>query len=68
MLLHLKQIEIWGFQGESQELEIVEFFLMYAEVLQKMTIHVQESSQIMMFSEHVLQIPTVSEACQVEII
>ncbi|XP_062011340.1 F-box/LRR-repeat protein At4g14103-like [Rosa rugosa] len=68
MSLHLREIEIWGFQGESQELATVEFFLGHAEVLQKMTIHVQEASPNMMFSEHVLQIPRVSEACEVEII
>lgn len=69
LLHHLKEIEIWGFQGESHELAIVEFFLGHAEVLQKITIHVQElSPKMILFSEYVLQIPTASESCQVEII
>ncbi|KAK9938121.1 hypothetical protein M0R45_014877 [Rubus argutus] len=69
LLHHLKEIDIWGFQGESHELAIVEFFLGHAEVLQKITIHVQElSPKMILFSEYVLQIPTSSESCQVEII
>lgn len=69
LLCHLKEMEIWGFEGVKYDLPMVEFFLGNAEVLQKMKIYVHElsSDEEIMLSEHVLEIPKVSEACQVEI-
>ncbi|XP_034213886.1 putative F-box/FBD/LRR-repeat protein At5g56810 isoform X2 [Prunus dulcis] len=69
LLCHLKEMEIWGFEGVKYDLPMVEFFLGNAEILQKMKIYVHElsSDEEIMLSEHVLEIPKVSEACQVEI-
>ncbi|CAB4277543.1 unnamed protein product [Prunus armeniaca] len=69
LLRHLKEMEIWGFEGVKYDLPMVEFFLGNAEVLQKMKIYVHKlsSDEEIMLSEHVLEIPKVSEACQVEI-
>ncbi|KAM1356691.1 hypothetical protein ACFX13_031509 [Malus domestica] len=71
LVLCLQEIEIWGFEGALYEFTVVEFLLAHAEVLRKMTIHVQEEvtpDAAMRFKDQVLQYPRTSEACQVEII
>ncbi|CAN6560917.1 unnamed protein product [Malus baccata var. baccata] len=71
LVLCLQEIEIWGFEGAFYEFTVVEFLLAHAEVLRKMTIHVQEEvtpDAAMRFRDQVLQYPRASEACQVEII
>ncbi|XP_070675815.1 putative F-box/LRR-repeat protein At3g42770 [Malus domestica] len=60
-----------GSEGAFYEFTVVEFLLAHAEVLRKMTIHVQEEvtpDAAMRFRDQVLQYPRASEACQVEII
>ncbi|CAN6694381.1 unnamed protein product [Malus baccata var. baccata] len=71
LVLCLQEIKIWGFEGALYEFTVAEFLLAHAEVLRKMTIHVQEEvtpDAAMRFRDQVLQYPRASEACQVEII
>ncbi|RXH83135.1 hypothetical protein DVH24_003633 [Malus domestica] len=41
LVLGLQEIEIWGFEGALYELTVVEFLLAHAQVLRKITVHVQ---------------------------
>ena len=68
LLFHLKVIEIYWFQGNEAELEMVECFLKNGLVLKKLIVHIDPSEKVdVEVTDKLLRLPQGSGTCQVEL-
>ena len=69
LLSQLKAIKIFSFHGETDELQLVEYFLMNAQVLQTLTVRVSKEKRLLSeITEALVKLPRVSNKCHVKIV
>ncbi|GLU17760.1 hypothetical protein SLE2022_341160 [Rubroshorea leprosula] len=69
LLLRLKAIEIFSFEGDEDCMKMVEYFLKSARVLENLTIHISaENEKRLKITKELMILPRVSEKCQVMIV
>lgn len=66
LLLHVKKIEICGFEGLKHELELVKYLLKNSEVLDKMIIRSMKGACSKKLFQKLLMFERGSKTCKVE--
>lgn len=62
---HLKKIDLWSFTGEEDEVQLVEYFLTTAKVLNKMEISCDLSwDKYLSMRKRLSMLPRLSETCR----
>lgn len=66
LVSQLKVIEIWNFEGDKEELKMLEYFLKNAEVLEKLILHCESLESEVEVLKQILRLPRGSKICKVE--
>ena len=69
LITQIKSIKFLLFRGKKSEMQMVEYFLKHAQVLENLVIHmIAGKNRRLKITEELLKFPRVSEKCQVVIV